>query len=86
MSDDTSGQQVPEELKIDVDQEALAKWDAVSDDYAGEGEPEKHRPAFTVDSKSASHSDAPEADLMGTDNAGAAGETVEDETDSDSGV
>ncbi|NYJ73978.1 HNH endonuclease signature motif containing protein [Allobranchiibius huperziae] len=50
MSDDTPQHPIPDELKIDVDQDKLAKWDAVSEEYAGEGDEEKHRPVFTDDS------------------------------------
>lgn len=81
MSEDTPQQQIPEELKIDVDQEALAKWDAVSDDYAGEGEPEKHRPAFTDDKKPSPEGDASERDLTDPDETG---ETSPDQAESGS--
>ncbi|MBO1755594.1 HNH endonuclease signature motif containing protein [Allobranchiibius sp. CTAmp26] len=50
MSDETPQQPIPDELKIDVDQDKLAKWDEVSEEYAGEGDEEKHRPVFTDDS------------------------------------
>ncbi|MBO1765675.1 HNH endonuclease signature motif containing protein [Allobranchiibius sp. GilTou38] len=50
MSDDTPQHPIPDELKIDVDQDKLDKWDAVSEEYAGEGDEEKHRPVFTDDS------------------------------------
>ena len=50
MSDDTPHHPIPEELKIDVDQDKLSKWDEVSKDYAGEGDEDKHRPVFTDDS------------------------------------
>ena len=50
MSDDTPQHPIPDELKLDVDQDKLAKWDEVSKEYAGEGEEEKRRPVFTDDS------------------------------------
>ncbi len=59
MSDDTPQHPIPDEVKVDVDQEALAQWDEVSGSYAGEGEADKRRPAF-ADDKVTSEQDADE--------------------------
>ncbi len=49
MSDNAPDQPISDELKVDIDQDKLAKWDEVSDQYAGEGEQDKRRPVFTDD-------------------------------------
>lgn len=78
MSDDSPQHPIPDELKLDVDQDKLAKWDKVSEDYSGECEQEARRPVFTEDK--------PSSDNTGEDSAGTndeSGDAEEDSTDPD---
>lgn len=67
MSDDTPRQPIPDELKVDVDQDALAEWDAVKGEYAPEGEQEEHRPVFTDPRAAQTDATGPEEDLLSSD-------------------
>lgn len=58
MSDDARDEPVPDELKVDVDQDKLSNWDEVSKQYAGEGEEEKRRPVFADDPSTGGVDDA----------------------------
>ncbi|MDE9367720.1 hypothetical protein PZ938_19050 [Luteipulveratus sp. YIM 133132] len=41
------GDEISDELKIDVDQEKLHEWDKIRDDYSTDAEQPARRPAFT---------------------------------------
>ncbi len=67
MSDDRPQHPIPDELKVDVDQDALAEWDEVSDKYAGDGEEDKRRPVFADGHTSKSSEDEGPEDDSDTD-------------------
>lgn len=84
MSDDTRDQPMPDDLKVDVDQEKLANWDDVSDQNAGEGEEDKKRPVFTdneATSGNAGDSAEGDADHASDESQNAAAETLDDADD-----
>lgn len=85
MSDDEPDQPVPDELKVDVDQEKLANWDEVSKKYAGEGEEPKRRPVFTDDHASGSADDSAESDAARTSDPSddSTGETLNEDESAD---